>query len=222
MKNKLALSFVLIGSVLSAQQLMAEGFGKGSLITRAGIAKVQPNDSSGEVTGIADSSVGVASDTQLGLTFSYMLSDNVAIGLLASTPFSHDIKASGSLAALGNIAEATHLPPTFTLQYHFKNLNNVKPYIGLGLNYTIFFDENTTDSLDSALGGDTDISLDDSLGLALEAGVDIQLSEDWYLNVAAWYIDIDTTAELKTDDIVRTVNVDIDPWVGMVGVGYRF
>ena len=80
-----------------------EGWGKGSLILRVGAASVQPDDSSTTVGGIPDSGVSVNNNTQLGLTGSYFVSDNLAIGILAATPFSHDISGTGSLAALGRL-----------------------------------------------------------------------------------------------------------------------
>lgn len=199
-----------------------EGWGKGSLIIRGGAAAVQPNDSSSSVGGIPDSGVSVDSNTQLGLTGSYFLSDNLAIGLLAATPFTHDISGTGSLAGLGKVAEVSHLPPTLTLQYHFATSSRLKPYIGAGINYTLFFDESATASLEAALGGKTDVSLDGSFGLAVEVGADIALANNWYLNLAAWYIDIDTTADLTTGGSTLSVDVEIDPLVWMVGIGKRF
>lgn len=222
MKMNKGICFTFVCVFCSLQYSIAAPFEKGSIIIRGGIAHVEPNDSSSEVTGIAESSVSVDGNTQLGLTGSYFFNENLALGLLASTPFSHDVIASGSIEGLGRIAEATQLPPTLTLQYHFPSSDKFKPYLGLGFNYTIFFDENSTSALDSALGGQTDVSLDNSFGVALEAGVDIALSDKWYLNVSAWYIDIDTTASLTTGSTIREVNVDIDPLVGLIAIGYRF
>jgi len=218
-------SMLFTGIVLVAGQKIAiadEGWRKGSLIIRAGAASVQPDDSSSTVGGIPDSGVSVKSNTQLGLTGSYFLSDNLAIGLLASTPFSHDISGTGSLAGLGKVANAKQLPPTLTLQYHFTGSSRAKPYIGAGLNYTLFFDESATASLEGALGGPTDVSLDGSFGFAVEAGADIALANEWYLNLSVWYIDIDTTADVTTGGTTLSVDVDIDPLVWMLGVGKRF
>ncbi len=90
--------------------------------------------------------------------------------------------------------------------------SQVQPYAGIGLNYTHFFSE----SIDVA---NADLDLDSSWGLAGQLGVDVRLDDHWGLNAAAWYIDIDTDASLNGTDI-GTVNVD--PWVFMAGISYRF
>jgi hypothetical protein len=66
------------------------------------------------------------------------------------------------------------------------------------------------------------LSLDDSFGLAAQAGVDIPLSDNWAINLAVWYIDIDSTAKIRTDVGTVEFDVSIDPWVYNVGIAYRF
>ena len=221
--NRKMIKLTIFASIAMASiQVSAAGLDAGAWLVRGGVATVQPNDDSGTVTGIANSGVSVDSDTQLGLTVTYMLTENIGVGILASTPFTHDVSGEGSISGLGKIVEATQLPPTVTLQYHFQSESKYKPYIGAGVNYTIFFDEEASSSLEGALGGPTTVSLDNSFGLALEAGIDIDISDGWYLNFAAWYIDIDTTAILNTGGTLRSVDVEIDPWVWMAGFGKRF
>jgi outer membrane protein len=42
-------------------------------------------------------------------------------------------------------------------------------------------------------------------------------------NVSVWNIDIDTEARLYVNNArVDKIDVEIDPWVYMVGLGYRF
>ena len=92
------------------------------------------------------------------------------------------------------------------------------PYVGAGVNYTTFFDEDTKGAFAAATPG-LDLELDDSWGLALEAGVDYELENNWLLSAQLWYVDIDTEAKVDT---VPSFDVDIDPWVFMVGVGKKF
>lgn len=70
-----------------------------------------------------------------------MIKENIAIELLAATPFSHDIKGTGALAGVGKVGETKQLPPTLSVQYHFSPKASVRPYVGAGINYTIFFSE---------------------------------------------------------------------------------
>ncbi|MGE3482480.1 MAG: OmpW family protein [Gammaproteobacteria bacterium] len=187
----------------------------GDWLVRVGPVSVSPNDESGELSGIAGGEVSVAGDTSLGITIGYMLSDKLGIGVLGALPFKHEISGEGSIAGLGAIADVEHLPPTVTLQYHFSPEAGVRPYVGAGLNYTTFFSEETKGALDG-----TDISLDASFGLAVEAGVDVDINQDWFLSAQFWYIDIATTAELSGG--IGKVDVDINPWVFMLGAGRSF
>ena len=124
--------------------------------------------------------------------------------------------------ALGDIGDAKVLPPTLSLQYHFLPDADFNPFVGIGLNYTTFFSESASSSLEAALGGPTSIELDDSFGVAGQIGVDWAVREDWFANATLWYVDMSTEATLNTGGVIRTVDVDIDPWVFMFGAGIRF
>lgn len=217
-------------SVLALSVAMASGsalaYQQGDMVARAGLAMVDPDVSStplvlnGNV--VSDTSVDVDDNTQLGLTFTYMLSDDIGVEVLAATPFSHTVTAKG----LGDDLDAIdlkHLPPTVSIQYFPMASDSVfQPYLGVGLNYTTFFDEKLTSDF-KAVFGDGDVSLEDSFGLAFELGCDYQLSDNLVLNAAIWTIDIDTSATIKLDSGNKiTTDVDIDPLVYMVGVGYKF
>ena len=206
----------------------------GSFIVRGGLAHVAPNDDSDAINipvspVVTLPGVEVDSDTQLGLTFTYMLTDNVGLEVLASTPFEHDITVELAGIPAGS---TKHLPPTLSLQYFFGDASTAfRPYVGAGINSTIFFSEDVTPALNSALDGiagvpagtvAADLELDQSWGLAVQAGFDYELQDNWGLNAAIWYIDINTDATIRTPLPDVTFGVDIDPWVYMIGVSYKF
>ena len=118
---------------------------------------------------------------------------------------------------------ALGMPPTVSLQYFPADSGSAfQPYVGAGLNYTLFFDEDVDGQLEGVLGPG-DLDLDASLGLALQAGFDYALNENWLLNVGIWWADIDTDATFTFEDGTRvTTDVEIDPWVYSLSVGYRF
>jgi outer membrane protein len=173
-------------------------------IVRVGGHYVDPKSDNHEI-------VSVDSGQSLTFTATYMFKPNWGVELLAAWPFSHDItlNADGS-----KVAETKHLPPTLSLQYHFLPDSRIRPYVGAGLNATLFFDEKTT----GALAG-TNLSLDDSFGAAAQLGVDFTLSDDWMLNVDARWIDIDTDARL---DGVGIGSVAIDPYAFGISIGRKF
>jgi outer membrane protein len=59
---------------------------------------------------------------------------------LAATPFKHDVLLGDSTEQI-KVGSVKHLPPTFSFQYHFMPDSKFRPYVGLGPNYTTFFDE---------------------------------------------------------------------------------
>jgi outer membrane protein len=200
----------------------ASAYEAGDVLLRAGPTWVLPNDDSSAVKPIPGSGVEVDDGISLGFSVTYLLTPQIGVELLAALPFEHDIKGEGSLDGV-DIGSIKHLPPTVTLQwYPDLGLDWVQPYVGAGINYTTFFDEDADGELE-AIVGKTDISLDDSWGYALELGADWRVSDRWYVNTSLWYVDIATDATLKTAGAgTLKTDVDIDPLVVMVGVGMRF
>ncbi len=155
--------------------------------------------------------VNVDAGAALGINFTYFFNENWAFEVLAATPFSHDINLNDGGAEVG---ETKHLPPTFSLQYHFQLGNAFKPYVGLGVNYTLFFDEELSGPLAGA-----DLSLDNSFGLAAQLGADYDLNDRWSLGANVRWIDIDAEAEVNG---VGIGDVEVDPIVYGITLGYRF
>lgn len=221
MKARYLIPVLGLASLLACSSAMAQNTGR--WLVRAGPTWIGPNDDSGSVTGIPDSGVSVDDAWTLGLSFAYMATENVSVELLGVLPpTEHDLDGDGSISALGNIGDVTVLPPTLTVNYHFNQFGRVRPYVGVGFNYTYFYDADASSSLEAALGGSTDIDVDDSWGFAGHVGVDVDINEQWFANLGVWYIDISTEATLDTGGVKRSVDVDIDPWVVFLGVGMRF
>src|SRR5690554_6657021 len=117
---------VLAAAVMAAAPA-AQAFEAGDFILRAGVVHVAPDDSSDSITVGGDPILGddarvaVDSNTQLGIRGTYMFTSNIGLGVLAATPFKHNISAKGgALVDLGltDVGETKHLPPTVTLQYY--------------------------------------------------------------------------------------------------------
>ncbi len=202
---KALLPVVLISTLCSPVVLAHDA---GDLFVRGGFATVMPNESSDDVSGTGE--LELNNDTQLGLTLTYMLTDQFGVELLAATPFTHKVSTTG----LGEVAEVSHLPPSVMAQYYFGQANSqIRPYVGAGLNYTIFFDEKGKGQL-----AGTDVNVDDSLGLAAQVGVDVNFAQNWFANASIWYMDINTDVHTT----VGIINADIDPITFMASVGYTF
>ncbi|GHU04319.1 outer membrane protein W [Betaproteobacteria bacterium] len=203
----------------------------GDIILRAGVAHAAPDDSSSRIKAdgakLPGTKATVGNNTQLGLTGTYIVAPHFGIELLAATPFTHSVKVKGLNALLGpgfdgRFADVTHLPPTLSAQYFFLDTKSkFQPYAGIGLNYTMFFDEKLSSRAKG--NGFRKLKLEDSWGLALQLGADYQITDKLFLNAAVWKIDMKTTAKANLQGVGKVkVDVDVDPWVYFVGLGYKF
>ncbi len=216
----------------------------GDIVFRGGAAYVAPNTDAGAldtivtpIDGVKDA-VEVDSAGGVTLTGTYLFHKNFGIEVVGALPFQHDINGDGALKGLGKVGDTKHLPPTVLLQFYPLESNSfVQPYVGVGINYTIFFENDTNDefaaAVDGLLGGagvvDTTLDLDDSVGLGLEVGADWALDKNFSVNTSVWYLDIETTATVdarlasgaKVADAAK-FDVAIDPLVYAVGIAYKF
>lgn len=145
--------------------------------------------------------------------FTYFFTKHWAAELILATT-NHDVKLDGG-PSLGDV---WLLPPTLNVQYHFYT-GDLKPYLGAGVNYTIFYDETNGDILD--------MDYDDSFGVSFQGGLDYFLNDKWFINFDVKYLILstDVNATLMTDPntiAVVPVDVDIDPLIIGLGVGFRF
>ena len=229
-------------SLLSAAALalavvapLAHAHTEGDIIVRAGAITVNPKADSSSVKvdqgPLAGADLGgkatMSSDTQLGLNFAYMITDHVGIELLAATPFEHDVKLKGTglAAANGKLGSLKHLPPTLSVVYYPLDSKSVfQPYVGAGINYTWIYDEHVGSSAQGQ--GFNNFKAENSWGWAAQVGMDYMINDKWMINGQVRYIDISTKATVENSALPAgtraKVNVDVDPMVYMVGIGYKF
>jgi outer membrane protein len=195
----------------------------GDILVRGGLTMVSPDSAKAPVLldGAASGlEVSVDDNTQLGLTFTYFFDSNWAIEVLAATPFSHDINLHDGNTTT-KLAEVKQLPPTVSALYYFNTNSAFKPYVGVGLNYTVFFSEDFTSTYSDA--GFSDLELDGSFGVAAQVGADYHFNDKWHVNASARYIDIGTDASFKVGGTTNgTASVDVDPMVYSIMIGYKF
>ncbi|TPV59276.1 outer membrane protein OmpW [Aestuariibacter sp. GS-14] len=223
--KKSTLATIILAALVTAPAAFA--YETGDILVRAGLTSVSPDDSSSNIlAGGADLGVNVTvdSNTQLGLNVAYFVTPNINIELLAATPFTHDVNfgVADPLGTGNQVGEVTHLPPTVSVNYYFADASSAfQPYAGVGVNYTIFFDEQFTSANKEA--GLSDLSLDNSFGLSAQLGFDYAIDEKWHVNASARWIDIDTSATFKVGEAKGEIkDIQIDPYVYTVSLGYKF
>jgi outer membrane protein len=145
------------------------------------------------------------------LDFSYFFTDHIAAELIAAVT-KHDIGAVNTSLGDLDLGSVWLLPPTLTLQYHFNPYGDIRPYAGAGLSYVHYF------NVDKA--GFNSIDYDDGFGYALQAGVDIAVSDHWAINADVKKIFHQVDASINGGAV--TADVNCDPWIVGVGIAYRF
>ncbi len=190
--------------------LPAQAHEAGQWVYRVGVGSVVPDDKNLALD--STTSIEVDAGTSATFTLTYFFTRNFAFDVLAALPFDHDIVLESNGVG-SKIAETNHLPPTLSLQYHFAPDGNVRPYVGVGANWTTFFNTDTIEGLGA------DLDLDDSFGFAAQLGADFLIGEDWLVNADVRYINIETDATLGGSALGT---VAIDPMVYSLSIGYRF
>ncbi len=137
--------------------------------------------------------------------FAYYVTPNIAAELVLTVPQKQDVLLNG-----GKIGTLKHLPPTLTAQYHFTSMGAFKPYLGAGVNYTIF------SSVDLPAGLSIEKS---SLGFAYQLGADFALSKTWSINVDYKKVQIRTDLSSAGTNLGT---IKVDPTLFGIGVGYKF
>lgn len=203
-KPAIAIILAALGMGFTAGAAMAE---EGPWLVRARAVHINPADKSSAGALPADA-VTISSKTIPEVDISYFFTPNIAAELILTYPQKHDV----NLAGTGKIGSFKHLPPTLLAQYHFTPASQLSPYVGAGINYTLFSKNEIT------AGGPLGLE-HKSVGFAIQAGVDFKLDKNWSLN-----LDI-KKVQLRTDvnsGSTKITELTVDPVLIGVGVGYRF
>lgn len=140
----------------------------------------------------------------------YFFTDHIGAELIAATA-KHSIDAGPA-----DVGTTWILPPTLTLQYHFTPDKKFSPYIGAGLNYSWFYEEDADTGFNS-------LDVEGGVGYALQAGFDYWINDNWGLNLDVKYIDLDVDVDVNLGAVAQSANdVELNPVIVGAGVSYRF
>lgn len=206
-KNKRRTWMALAASAALIGCSSASAAEAGDWIVRVGGNYVDPKSDNNDLVEV-DGAASVTFDV------TYMFDRHWGAELLGAVPFSHDI----SLVNGPKVATTDQLPPTLSVVYNILPEGRLRPYVGVGVNWTIFYNEETSGALNAA-----DLSLDQSVGLAAVAGFDLSIDEHWFVNATVRYMNIDTDASVHLPNNGGTLDVgsvQIDPWAFGFAFGY--
>nr|WP_162492971.1 OmpW family outer membrane protein [Bradyrhizobium sp. CCGE-LA001] len=177
------------------------------------VAGAPPLSSPNSTLSISDQSI-----PELDIT--YFFTRNIAAELILGVT-RHHITGAGTLDG-HDIGKASLLPPTLTLQYHFTDFGAFKPYVGAGINYTVFFNQSAANTRFAGLAV-TDLRISNQVAPAIQFGFDYMLDRHWGVN-------FDIKKLWLRPDYSATVNnaipvygqANIDPWLVSGGIAYKF
>jgi len=181
---------------------------------KVGVSGILPEESAD--ISVIGGDVDISDEYVPTLQLEYFFTKNISAELLCCVA-QHDVGAVQTALGPVDLGQVTHFPPTVTLKYRWTDLGPVEPYVGAGVNYTHFFNKKLP-----AGGPVTSIDYDDSFGGALQVGADIRMNDHWSVNLDVRKIWINTDVTIYAGATRVDADVDINPVVATVGVGYRF
>ena len=212
----MAMSLMTVNFVNAQERESSNDFKRWQVRVR-GVGVVTPDQSA--KIGIIGGDVQISDTFIPELDFTYFFTEHLAAELILGTA-KHDVKAINTVAGDIDLGSAWLLPPTLTAQYHFyvSDKKIVKPYIGAGINYTLFYNVKS--------GTVADVKYENSLGYAAQVGIDLNLTDKFFINIDAKRLflktDVTVDATNLVADLMVPAEVTIDPWLFGIGVGMRF
>ena len=223
MKQTLKLSLVALALVAGSA---AQAQSAGTWMARVGATGIYPQVSSGDLSPPAwpNTQTDVSSDWSLGGGITYMITDNWSVDLPLALPFTHTLTGAGAIAGVGTIGTTKALPATLFAQYRFGDAKAAfRPYLGAGLTYAYFYDENATNTLNALSGGTpsnpTTFSIQSKWAVGVQAGATYSFNERWFLDGVVGYTWLKNTTTLSTG---QTQPMTLNPVSVAIAVGYRF
>lgn len=202
---------------------------------KLGISNVQPHSSASDVSGPftpSGISLEVRDKTTPFVSYTREINDQWDAELALGIPPKHDIVLKinntalpGSAQALsGQVGATIHqVAPTVFFNYKFLEKSSpIRPFVGAGINYTRFDKSHSTAAGDALNGGPSSISLEDSVGLALQAGVAWRLSNEWSVSASLATARVKSKITTNTLGIERHADITFKPQVFTVAMGYSF
>ena len=223
MKQTFKLSLVALAVVAGSA---AHAQSAGTWMARVGAIGLYPQVSSGDLSPPAfpNTQTDVSSDWTLGGGITYMITDNWSVDVPLALPFTHTLTGAGAIAGVGTIGTTKALPLTVWGQYRFGDAKAAfRPYLGAGLTYAYFYDENATNTLNALSGGTpsnpTTFSIESKFALGVQAGATYAFNERWFLDGMVGYTWLKNTTTLSTG---QTQPMTLNPVSVAISVGYKF
>lgn len=209
---KKLLSLLSLGLLLSSQAYALGDVADPWLVRLRGIW-VKPEASSTRITTIGGNVNQISSTVVPEIDFSYFLTNNVALELILAASRHHPV-ANNTAVGQVDLGKVTVWPATLSVQYHLNETNGLKPYVGVGVNYSLYSNVNSGPTA-------TSIKYKSRVGAGLDIGTDYRINDNWWFNVDLKKLFFKSKATVRALGTTVRSTVSINPWVLGVGIGYR-
>jgi len=185
---------------------------------------VMPDESAN--IGIIGGDASISNSFIPEVDFTYFFTKNIAAELILGTT-KHNVHTTGSdISAIGgptstnvDLGSVYLLPPTLTVQYHFYVSQKFKPYVGAGINYTIFYNVDEGNTV-------KDVKYDNAFGYAFQLGCDYMITDKYFVNIDVKKIFLNTDVTVNASNLSPGLSipakVDINPLLLGFGIGMKF
>lgn len=214
MSNKIIVAAMIAAGVIAAPAVQADETG---LMIRARGVYVTFDNSQNQGLGATANALAGTAGSEISandrlipeVDFSWFFTKNIAAELVLTYPQTVNIQLNDTY-----IGKIKALPPSLVLQYHFTDFGAFKPYVGLGVNYTLF------SSRDNILGGAVTVE-NSSVGMVAQVGMDYMFTKSLGLNFDVKYIQMETDVVLKASG-TKVGALGLSPFTTGVGLTYKF
>lgn len=203
----------LVGVVAAMPAVAQDVRGKlaGDIVLGVGLIGVLPSNGGNTTIG-GEPHASATATPQLDLT--YFMTPNFAVNVIAATS-RHDVSVRNLAGGNIDLGRVWALPPTVTLQYHPLPASRFSPYLGVGLNYTVFYGEGGGRS-----AGINSVDVENAWGVAVNAGVDYEISPNLLANFDVKRLWL--RPDVSVNEGAVRAEANLDPWIIGTSIRYRF
>lgn len=201
----------------SAQGVVSQE--EGPWMVRVRALSVSPANGSTPIAALAvpSGAIHVSDKIYPEIDITRFITKNIAAELILTVPQKHDVNFKSSAVGAFKAGTFKLLPPTLTLQYHFRPDADFRPYVGAGVTVSRFTGEN----LWVGAPANTQLHLDKwHVGAAVQAGFDYKIAKNLFFNMDVKKAQV--RSDVENDAGVKLTRLRVDPLIVGVGLGWRF
>ena len=224
-------------SILAAATLLVCSSAFAQYTVQVGYANVDPGATASSTSGPFlppnTTSLNVKAQQTVFFSVARDITENWDVQLALGFPPTHDVTLrvitpgnlppSVSSKAGQLIGTVRQIAPTLFANYKFgEATDRFRPFVGIGINYTMFDEANSTPLFNQLSGGQTNNKLTDSWGLAAQVGATYKLDGPWSISGTFSTADVKSTLTNNTYGVERKTDIVFNPSVFILSVGYAF